>query len=201
MKGPSLLKTTYLLLLLGGLLWLARTTQAEYIPKIGINNKKHCTGRIVMTRLKVNSPDKIHSVVFSRPITSLEPDMPYWGKVEVFHKEKGRLFIVEDPPGVVQAGYEAFAPFLNDQWSPDGRYLVVWKVINIDTDKAVVGFLDVCTGTWQGFEGNTKSATTDTFAGWREDKPHTMLLIGDPPKWQEDIEAFPINEPDPEDCR
>lgn len=128
--------------------------------------------------------------------------MPFWEKMEIYHKNKGRIHVLE---GGVQAAYEAFQLYEDGVWSPHGRYFSVWRVIDVDTNKEIVGFLDVCTGTWEGFkgktiDGKTKSATTDNFTGWREDKPHTMHLIGEPPKWEDYIEALPINEPDPDEC-
>jgi hypothetical protein len=164
------------------------------------NTKATFSERKVMQKLEIKSPNNIHLVVFSRPITSLDPKIPYWGKIEVLNKNSGLSRVVEDSPKVIQEGYEAYLPS-EDDWSPDGRYLAIWEIINLETNKTVIGFLDVCTGTWEGFKGRTMSATTDNYTGWREGQPHTMLLIGRPPKWQDYVEALPINEPDPADCK
>jgi hypothetical protein len=150
--------------------------------------------------LEFKSPDTLHLIVFSRPISSMEPDMPYWAKIEVVNTKNGHRAIIEDPPHVAQAGYEAFQPYENGLWSPDGRYLPVWRVSDIKANTVTIGFLDVCTGLWEGFEGEKDVATTDNFAGWEKKKPHTMLLIGTPPG-PEYTEAHPINERDPADCR
>lgn len=163
-------------------------------------------GKKTVSQLEVKSPDGFHSVVFSRPVASTDPDASYWEKIEVFHNKKGRIHIVEDPPNVVKAGCEAFQKYEAGEWSPDGRYLVVWNIINVDTGKAALGFLDICAGRWEEFEGKTvqgKSdiATTDNVARWQEGKPHTMLLIGEPPHWQKYTEAVPVSEPDPADCK
>ena len=152
----------------------------------------------IMKQFIIKSPDNIHSVVFSRPIASMAPDIQYWGKIEIYHTSKGRIHTVEDPS---VAGDDAFQQYGDDAWSPDGRYIAVWKIGDAETGKAIIGFLDVCKGTWEGFESKTKSATTDNFTGWREDKPHTMLLIGEPPKWRNYLEALPINELFPDECK
>ena len=154
-------------------------------------------------RLEQNSPDGKHTIIFTQPVDIDDPESydrsdPYWKKIEVYKRHINKLIDVEK-------GAEAYMPNFssNKTWSPDGRYMAIWFINQVGSEREIttIHFLDVCTGTWEDFKSKKRWATTDNFTGWREDKPHTMLLIGEPPKWEDYLEALPINEPDPDDCK
>lgn len=153
---------------------------------------------------KIESSNGKYLVQFSSLLAGKDRDSKYWGDIDVFRIKHTKPELLDVEPLKESSGAEAFLVEDRDmRWSPDGRFLVIWKVDNLGeaAEKQTIGFVDVCTGTWEGFEGpGGNGATSDNFTGWKKGEPHTMLLIGEPPNWKNYIEALPINQPDPKEC-
>jgi hypothetical protein len=201
-------KQLFRLLIFFCLICFAQVTHAveNKVKSKIVSNNKRSKGKKLMQRFEIKSPDNKHIVIFLRPVKSFDPEEPYWKKIVIHNKYNNEFEIVEDAPHVVQGGAEAYKPedVGNRQWSPDGRYLAVWFIDDVGgspREIQTINFLDICTGTWEDFEGSNKTVTTDNYTGWKNGQPHTMLLIGTPPKWEDYIEALPVNKPDPDGCK
>ncbi|CAG0966474.1 hypothetical protein [Geobacter sp.] len=147
---------------------------------------------------QIKSPNGKRVGLFSEPLNGRDRNINYWGKITVYQVEGRGLKELDIQPLYETSNAEAFLADSRDvQWSPDGRYLVVWKIdnLNSDSEKQTVDFIDVCVGMWEGFRG-TRWATSDNFVGWKEGEPHTMLLVSE----RGNIEAQPINKPEPNAC-
>lgn len=160
--------------------------------------KKNKVGKKTMSKLEMKSPNGKRVVLFSEPLKGRDRDIKYWGKITVYQFGKKGLEELDIQPLYETSNAEAFLADGRDvQWSPDGRYLVVWKIDNLNSgsEKQTVDFVDVCVGMWEGFRG-IRWATSDNFVGWKEGEPHTMLLVSE----RGNIEAQPINKPEPNAC-
>ncbi|RNC71716.1 MAG: hypothetical protein ED859_03120 [Desulfuromonadales bacterium] len=176
------------------------------VKAVSIKNKpckdnalnKHKVGNKAMSKLEMKSPNGKRVVLFSEPLNGRDKDIKYWGKITVYQFGNKGLEELDIQPLYETSNAEAFLADGRDvQWSPDGRYLVVWKIdnLNSDNEKQAIDFVDVCVGVWEGFRG-TRWATSDNFVGWKEGEPHTMLLVSE----RGNIEAQPINKPEPNAC-
>ncbi|WP_306536185.1 hypothetical protein [Geobacter sp.] len=90
----------------------------------------------------------------------------------------------------------------DESWSPDGRYLAVYKLgpIPSRSERYWLNFFDVCTGEVVGFKSDKEIVDYTNFVGWKEGEPHTALAMGKAPKFKDYSENCPNNNPDPKQC-
>ncbi|ALA16826.1 hypothetical protein AL346_04640 [Chelatococcus sp. CO-6] len=71
-------------------------------------------------------------------------------------------------------------------FSPDGRFLTLFRIANHGRGPWSRVFLDAARGEWTIFvtSDGTRHASTDTFVQWAGDEPHTALLV-------QDVRAYP----------
>jgi len=132
-------------------------------------------------RLTLESPSKERkrTVVFSKPLFPPAPgEQALYARLAV-RDENNELIFGSD---LTQEGEHAYFPPLEDEslWSPDGRFLLVVAVANVespqDTGPQSYRFLDTARGEWASFRADGTIAGTDNFFGWVPGKRHTMRV-------------------------
>lgn len=136
-----------------------------------------------MRKLELESPDKRHVVIFSKPTPGYEnEDVPFWRKIELLDKKNGSLSVIEDATKIEQSDAIAFEPLYDEdsKWSPDGRFLVVYHYLRIEPQpvKEEIHFLDLCFETWVSFADKEKKHHGGGygFVEWKPNEPHTMII-------------------------
>lgn len=78
-------------------------------------------------------------------------------------------------------------------WSPDGRFMAIYRVTNDGTGGMIREFLDVEQAAWTAFltEDESSYASTDNFLGWAA--PHTALLNNPKGSGGTPVPAFPVD--------
>ncbi|WP_306536184.1 hypothetical protein [Geobacter sp.] len=157
--------------------------------------KKQVKEKKQMKKLELESPDKQHIVIFSKPTPGYEDnDMAYWRKVELLDKNSDNINVIEDATISDQSDSIAFEPLdeKDIRWSPDGRFFVMFHYQKIEPQpvKEEKKYLDVCLGEYLMFKSKDRKflATSDRFSGWKDGEPHTMIILG---RGQDYLDAYP----------
>jgi len=111
-----------------------------------------------------------------------------------------RRITVQRPQGpVIVAGQDPkdaalyLPPIQDDEtWSPDGRFLVVFRFARGGHGPTMLQFLDVGRAQWASFRAEGVVATRATFRGWLAGRPHSARLAD--AAGQGEVEGLPIQE-------
>lgn len=138
--------------------------------------------------LELRRDDAPALVVLSDP-KCLPADGIGWRRVDLVNPKTGETVLMaagghgDDASRHVPEEEPALA------FSPDGRFLTLFRVADDGVGAWSREFLDLAHARWTAFLGGDEAryASVDTFVEWARDEAHTAVLIGD-------IKAYPLDE-------
>lgn len=132
--------------------------------------------------LSLLSPGNPRLVYFARPRFEAfrDNEEAAWSVLSVLNLETSREEVVED---LTDSPMAAFRPASGNEllWSPDGRYLLVLRLVEPFDDGESgrewgFDFLDVLNADWVSFHIGDCFACIDNLYKWHPAQPHTLLL-------------------------